>query len=330
MRSRRLPVWFVALIVGLSALVLISSVGVPDRLVEQAAASAPDPEQSVDGRPVAAKKAAKGAEESVPKVERREPVWPKAGSAEVEVPAVGEVAEAGTLPVKVGQVKGGGLDKVKVETLSPEAVRALGGVGIAARVVRADDGAAPGKVRAEFSYAGFRDAYGGNFATRLRLMRVPSCAVEVPRPKACVVRPSVVPSTNDVKAGMLVAEVEAAPANATPAAVKPMTPGKDRKAAARQAVQERLAAQLAAGSVYLLQIGMTGPNGNWGATDLKPSGTWQAGTSGGGFDYDVPLPEPPSVAGNGPDLSLQYEASSVDGQGQWSNNQSGVVGRAGT
>ncbi|MEU4223968.1 hypothetical protein AB0F17_06720 [Nonomuraea sp. NPDC026600] len=201
----------------------------------------------------------------MPKVERRKPVWPKAGSAEVEVPPIGKVAEAGTLPVKVGQVKGGELDKVKVETLAPEVVRALGGVGIAARVVRADDGAAPGKVRAEFSYASFRDAYGGNFATRLRLVRVPSCAIEVPRPKACVVRPSVVPSTNDVKAGTLIAEAEAeaAPANATPAAVKPTTPGKDRKAAAQQAMQERLAAQLAAGSVYLLSVGMTGPNGNW-------------------------------------------------------------------
>ncbi|MCA2175028.1 hypothetical protein LDL08_02405 [Nonomuraea glycinis] len=86
------------------------------------------------------------------------------------------------------------------------------------------------------------------------------------------------------------------------------------------------AAQFAAGSVYVLAAGLTGPDGNWGATDLKPSGTWQAGTSGGGFDYDVPLPEAPSVAGNGPDLSLQYDASSVDGQGRWTNNQSGVVG----
>jgi hypothetical protein len=86
------------------------------------------------------------------------------------------------------------------------------------------------------------------------------------------------------------------------------------------------AAQFAAGSVYVLAAALTGPDGNWGATDLKPSGTWQAGTSGGGFDYDVPLPEAPSPAGNGPDLSLQYDASSVDGQGRWTNNQSGVVG----
>ncbi|MEU8151555.1 polymorphic toxin-type HINT domain-containing protein [Nonomuraea sp. NPDC048901] len=298
----------------------------PDQLVERAAAAAPDPEQSVDGRPVPKREVPKGAEESAPKVERRKPVWPKAGTAEVEVSAVGKVAEAGTLPVKVGQVKGGGLDKVKVETLSPEVARALGGVGIAARMVRADDGAAPGKVRAEFSYAGFRDAFGGNFVSRLRLVRVPACAVQVPRPKTCVVRPVVVPSTNDAKAGTLTAQVEAAPAGASAAAVKPTPAGKDRKAWAAQVVRDRLAAQLAAGSVYLLSVGMTGPNGNWGATDLKPSGTWQAGTSGGGFDYDVPLPEAPSVGGDGPDLSLQYDASSVDGQGQWSNNQSSVVG----
>ncbi|MEU8109108.1 polymorphic toxin-type HINT domain-containing protein [Nonomuraea muscovyensis] len=327
MSDRRLPVWFVAFVVTLVGLVLVSGVGVPDQLVQRAAASAEDPEQSVDGRPVSAKKAAKGAEESVPKVERRKPVWPKAGSAEVKLTDVGKAAQAEGLPVKVGQVKGADVGTVKVETLSPEAVRALGGVGIAARVVRADGTAAPGKVRAEFSYAGFRDAFGGNFVSRLRLVRVPACAVEVPRPKSCVARPIVVPSSNDVKAGTLVAEVEATPANAAPAEVKPpATPDKDRKVAALQAAQQRQAAQLAAGSVYILSGGMTGRDGNWGATDLKPAGTWQAGTSGGGLDYDVPLPEPPSVAGNGPGLSLQYEASSVDGQGDWTNNQSSVVG----
>ncbi len=318
--------WFAALIVGLSAMVLISSVGVPDRLVERAAAAVPDPEQSVDGRPVPKREVPKGAEETAPKVERRKPVWPKAGSTEVSVPEVGKLADAGTLPVKVGQVKGIDVGKVKVETLAPEAARALGGVGIAARLMRADGVTRAGKLQAEFSYAGFRDAFGGDFATRLRLVRVPACAVEVPRPKACVVRPVVVPSRNDVKAGRLVAELEAAPAGAVAAAVKPTTPGKDRKAWAAQVARDRLAAQLQAGSVYLLSVGMTGPNGNWGATDLKPSGTWQAGTSGGGFDYDVPLPEAPSVGGDGPDLSLQYDASSVDGQGQWSNNQSSVVG----
>ncbi|WP_187414954.1 polymorphic toxin-type HINT domain-containing protein [Nonomuraea sp. PA05] len=314
------------LVVSLASLVMISSVGVPDQLIQHAAAAAPDPEQSVEGRRVPDKKTVKGAEESAPKVTRQKPVWPKAGQAEVAVPEPGQLAEAGTLPVLVGQVQGAALDKVTVETLTPETAAKLGGVGVAARLVRADGGTSPGKVRAAFSYADFRNAYGGSFASRLQVMRLPACAVQVPRPKTCVMHPTVVPSTNDLKAGTLTAEVEAAPVGAKETPVTPSAPSKDRKADAAKAANERLAAQLAAGSVYVLMAGLTGPDGNWGATDLKPSGTWQAGTSGGGFDYDVPLPEPPSAAGNGPDLSLQYNASSVDGQGDWTNNQSSVVG----
>jgi RHS repeat-associated protein len=318
---------FVAFIVGLAAMVLLSSLGVPDQLIQSAAAAAPDPEQSVDARPVPAKKvAAKGAEESAPKVTPKKPVWPQPGKAEVSVPQPGKLADAGALPVKVGQVKGVGLDKVTVETLPTEAARKLGGVGVAARLVRADGGTAPGRMRAAFSYAGFRDAYGGQFVSRLQVLRLPVCALQQPRPRTCLVRPTVVPSVNDLKTGTLTAEVEAAPANAAQATPQPPALGGQGKADGIKASESVLAAQLAAGSMYLLAGGLTGPDGNWGATDLKPSGTWQAGTSGGGFDYDVPLPEPPSPAGDGPDLSLQYDASSVDGQGSWTNNQSGVVG----
>ncbi|WP_262380260.1 hypothetical protein [Nonomuraea sp. PA05] len=44
----------------------MSALGVPDQLIEPAAAAS-DPEQSVDARPVQEKKAAKGAEESAPR-----------------------------------------------------------------------------------------------------------------------------------------------------------------------------------------------------------------------------------------------------------------------
>ncbi|RVX41120.1 intein/RHS repeat-associated protein [Nonomuraea polychroma] len=260
------------------------------------------------------------------KVEPKKPVWPQPGKAEVAVPQPGKLADAGALPVKVGQVRGAGLDKVTIETLSPEAAQKLGGVGIAARLVRADGQTAPGKVRAAFSYAGFRDAYGGQFVSRLQVLRLPACALQQPRPRSCVVRPTVVPSVNDLKTGTLTAEVEAAPANTRQTTAQAPGLGKDRKKDAAKASDTMLTAQLAEGSVYMLAANVKGPDGNWGATDLKPSGTWQAGTSGGGFDYEVPLPEPPSPAGEGPDLSLQYDASSVDGQGAWTNNQSGVVG----
>ncbi|MFI6712786.1 hypothetical protein ACIBF7_40550, partial [Nonomuraea sp. NPDC050478] len=315
---------FVALLIGLACLMLISSIGVPDVLIPQAAAAEPDPEQSVRGRDVPGKKVAQGAEESVPEVRREKPVWPQAGTAEVDLAEAGEVAAAEKLPVRLGQVKGAGPDRVKVETLAPETVRELGGVGVAARIVRADGEKAAGKVRAEFSYAAFRDAFGGNFASRLQLVRLPVCVLQEPRPRSCVTRPQVVHAVNDVQTGTLTAEIDVTSADAAPAAAEPVT-GKDKQALAK-ARTAALEAQLAAGSVYLLAAGLTGPDGNWGATDLKPAGTWQAGTSGGGFDYDVPLPEAPSPAGNGPDLSLQYDASSVDGQGRWTNNQSGVVG----
>ncbi|TMR11507.1 hypothetical protein ETD86_35560 [Nonomuraea turkmeniaca] len=97
-------------IIGLAAVVLLSSVGVPDQLITSAAAAAPDPEQSVDARPVPAKKEAKCAEESAPKVTRKKPVWPQPGRAEVSVPDPGKLADVGVLPVQVGQVQGAGLD----------------------------------------------------------------------------------------------------------------------------------------------------------------------------------------------------------------------------
>ncbi|MEV8631247.1 SpvB/TcaC N-terminal domain-containing protein [Streptosporangium sp. NPDC051023] len=324
MRARRARIWLTALATGTATALLISGTGVPDGLIQQASAAAPqtDPEPSVNGRAVPKPEVGKGAEETTPVARPKPPVWPKPGSIEVEVKST--LAGAGGLPVRVGAAKAGaGVGKVKVETLAPDAVRKLGGVGVAARIERADGGDAPGRVRAEFSYAGFRDGFGGNFATRLQVLRLPACVLQTPRPRTCVVRPQVVKARNDLKAGVLVAEVEV---GTPPPAKAPSAPKGDKKAAAKAASDAVAAQQLAEGSVYLLAGGMTGPDGTFGATDLKPSGTWQAGTSGGSFSYDYPLPEAPSAAGDGPDLSLQYDASSLDGQGDWTNNQSSVVG----
>lgn len=195
-------------VIAVVSAVLVSGLGVPDTPFGGAAAASSDPEPSVEGRDVPEKQTAKGAEDSVPKVARRAPVWPEAGSAAVDLARTGRVTGADGLPVAVGKVTGSDLTKVKVETLSAEKVRALGGVGIAARLTRADGSTGAGKVRAEFSYAGFRDAYGGNFAGRLRLMRLPACALETPRPRSCVIRPTMVASDNDIKAGTLTADVE--------------------------------------------------------------------------------------------------------------------------
>ncbi|WP_189237081.1 hypothetical protein [Planomonospora parontospora] len=177
-------VWLTAAVIAVVMSLLVSGVGVPDGLVRRAAAAAPDesaPEPSVEGRAVPDAEADKGAEEKDPVVKLKPPVWPKVGSAEVRADA--GLERAADLPVRIAAAdKAAAVGTVKVETLAPEAVRKLGGVGVAARIERADGSAAPGRVRAEFSYAGFRDAFGGNFASRLRLLRLPVCALTTPRP----------------------------------------------------------------------------------------------------------------------------------------------------
>ncbi|TYB56006.1 hypothetical protein FXF51_45130 [Nonomuraea sp. PA05] len=86
----------------------------------------------------------------------------------------------------------------------------------------------------------------------MKVVRLPACALREPRPRSCVVRPTVVPSVNDIKAGTLTAEVQAAPAGAAQAEVRVPAAGGDRKPDLAKAAQAALAAQLAAGSVFLL------------------------------------------------------------------------------
>src|SRR5687767_12576027 len=117
MRVRRARFRLVALAIGVVMTVLISGVGVPERLVQPASAAVPgsEPEPSVDGRAVPKPKDAKGAEDSAPVVKPKPPVWPKAGSAEVEVTSA--PAKAGELPVRVANAGAGagvGVDTVKV------------------------------------------------------------------------------------------------------------------------------------------------------------------------------------------------------------------------
>ncbi|MEU8271910.1 RHS repeat-associated core domain-containing protein [Sphaerisporangium sp. NPDC049002] len=48
--------------------------------------------------------------------------------------------------------------------------------------------------------------------------------------------------------------------------------------------------------------------------------------SGGGFSYNYPIPVPPPVAGEAPQLALSYSSSSIDGLTNYTNNQASVAG----
>ncbi|GAA1551950.1 RHS repeat-associated core domain-containing protein [Kribbella sancticallisti] len=131
-------------------------------------------------------------------------VWPAAGTAEVILPETTWAAKlsgvlpkkaAGTLPLAVGPTADGTApSKVKVEMLGRR------GASLLVKLTSADK--APGKVSLELNYQAFRHAYGGDWATRLRLVQVPTCTARA----ACTGRP--IPTRN-TGSGTLSADVPA-------------------------------------------------------------------------------------------------------------------------
>jgi hypothetical protein len=147
---------------------------------------------------------------------------------------------------------------------------------------------------------------------RLRLVRLPGCALSRPGDPACTAVPEVVPSANDPATGRLTAELEAVPAapttdpDAPPPAAAPTT---DPDA------------------VYVLATEAAGTSaGDFRATDQRPSGAWSVGLGSGSFNYSYPIPMPPPVGGKAPDLSLTYDSGSVDGFTNGTNTQAGWTG----
>jgi RHS repeat-associated protein len=124
--------------------------------------------------------------------------WPAAGVASVTVAARSralaaeppELMRAGKLPVRVGSA-GTAADTVQVEVLDRAATERAGVRGMLLRVGH-PDGAAR-KTTVEVDYSGFRQAYGGDYGSRLTLRRLSDGTA--------------VPARNNVRAGTVTAEV---------------------------------------------------------------------------------------------------------------------------
>ncbi|MEU4420220.1 RHS repeat-associated core domain-containing protein [Actinoplanes sp. NPDC024001] len=139
------------------------------------------------------------------------------------------------------------------------------------------------------NYSGFRYAFGGEWASRLRLWQVPACALTTPDVAAC--RSTPVRAVNDVAAGVI-----------------------------------RSAAPVTARNAYVvLAAAESGGDGDFSATSLAPSGTWSAGGSSGDFSWKYPLRVPPAT-GPVPEIALAYSAQSVDGRSEVTNNQPSMIG----
>src|SRR6266508_2264587 len=220
--------------------------------------------------------------------------WPAAGAAALT--STGALDWAPSLPVGV-RASG----PVWVQLLDRNAVRPAG-FDVVIRVGRTDGGPAqPATVT--LSYTQFRDAYGGAWARRLQLAELPECALSTPREPGCRARP--LRTLNDTAKGTLSAEV----------AVGSLASGP------RGAIEAT-----SSGTLVTLTSGPSSDDGDYKATDLKPSGTWSAGGVSGDFGWGYDLRMPPAVGGPAPSVQFGYSAQAVDGQTAASNSQPSMLG----
>jgi RHS repeat-associated protein len=175
------------------------------------AQTVPDGVQPVAGTPAAVRARGADPEESVARRGSPPVVWPAAGAATVTAPArttVGATAgdhaladgsalkQVGKLPVRVGS-SGAVASSVRVEMLDRAAAERAGVRGVLLRLGHPDGVAR--KMAVEVDYSGFRNAYGGDYASRLSLVRIPEDAKDPGR--------TTVRSVNNTRTGRLTAEV---------------------------------------------------------------------------------------------------------------------------
>ncbi|MDX8031676.1 polymorphic toxin-type HINT domain-containing protein [Lentzea sp. BCCO 10_0856] len=219
------------------------------------------------------------------------PVWPKASVAEIDLGAVAanKSARVGDTLVSVAAADGAqasvarGKPKIRIETFDREKARASGVDGLLFNV-------SGGSAKVEVNYSSFRWAYGGDWASRLRLVELPECALRTPDKPECAAK--AVPSRNDLAKGTVTA-TEASSLN---------------------------------GSLMALAAGTSSGSGSFKATSLSSSATWSAGSNTGAFTWNYPLRMPPSLGGPTPLLALEYSSASVDGRMAASNNQPSWIG----
>ncbi|WP_406401591.1 RHS repeat-associated core domain-containing protein [Streptomyces sp. NBC_00879] len=176
--------------------------------------------------------------------------------------------------------------------------------GVLLSVGRSDGAAFESSVKVAVDYSAFRGAYGGDWAARLRLVKLPACVLTTPEKAECQ-RRRPLDTKNDTETGSVSAEVEAAP--------------QFTRAPAR-------AMMMSGATVLAVTADSGGSSGDFKATPLEASGSWSAGGSTGALSWSYPIGVPAVPGGLMPGVALGYSSQSVDGRTAVSNNQPGWLG----
>ncbi len=172
----------------------------------------------------------------------------------------------------------------------------------------------PGAAEVRVDYERFAAKFGGGWSQRLRMVQLPACALSTPEKAECR-KQTPLRSENDPKAQSVSAQVQLA--KATPAGLS-----------------SQLASDAAASgvSVFAVTAAAAGGgeaangSGDYSATELSASSSWEAGGSSGSFTWSYGFALPPAAAGPAPSIGLSYDSGSIDGRTATTNNQGSAVG----
>ncbi|MEU3894685.1 polymorphic toxin-type HINT domain-containing protein [Streptomyces sp. NPDC045251] len=252
--------------------------------------------------------------------EERKADWPENGTASVTLkPGAQRTAEPAGVPVTL-QPEASGAQRssaaasgdARVTVLDQKAARKAGVTGVLLTAAAQS----PGSAGLSVDYSAFASAIGGGWSQRLRIVQLPGCALTTPHKAECR-KQTPLPSDNDLENQSVSAQV------ALPQAAQggPSTQllGEAGSAASGATVLAVTAASAGSGQ---------SPKGagDYSATKLSESSSWQAGGSSGAFTWSHDFTMPPAAAGPVPPLSLSYDSGSVDGRTATTNNQTTTVG----
>nr|WSX48990.1 polymorphic toxin-type HINT domain-containing protein [Streptomyces sp. NBC_00974] len=207
---------------------------------------------------------------------------------------------------------GSGEGSLRVEVKDQAKTRAAGVEGALVALTEAFGPAASGKVQVGIDLSAWSKTTGANWGDRARVVRLPDCALTTPGAAGCTTRTPV--ASHKDASGRLVAEVDV-PKTAAPVDTTALKSAAGMKSAA---APQMLATQAVALAV---EPGPSGASGDYTATPLAPSASWQAGANAANFTYGYTVEVPSSIAGAGPTVGLGYDSSSIDGRTASTNAQ---------
>ena len=202
--------------------------------------------------------------------------------------------------------------QVRVEVLDRK-VADKGGAELLLRAASTDLSGPAGPVSLQLDLSGFVGAYGANWASRVRLMRMPQCFLTTPEVEGCATGEPVSGSL-DERRNVLTADVD----------VDARTLRTVPPSAQQVLTEDQLV--VSEPPVYALLGGTSSGTGDFSKTPLSQTSMWQAGSQGGDFNWSYPVPVPPVPGGLLPDVTLGYSSGGVDGRTASENEQSSVLG----